>query len=125
MPEQSLDDRFSCYNEGFKAGALHATMSPETAREIKELKDEWADMKKLFRTLLITGLITMVGYGAWVGTITVKVAKYEEAIHEGEGQRAEIMTKVQASEIVSAEVRTKLISIEATLLEIKSALKIK
>lgn len=111
------------YKAGFKEGQLHVSPSPETTRMIEEMRTEWRQLKARFFYSFVAALSVAVGYGIWVGTI-------QNRIDSGEVERgvltasvAAIDSRQRASDIASTEIKTKLVNIEMTLIEIKNALR--
>jgi hypothetical protein len=68
-------------------------------------------------------VVVIVGYGIWVGTIQTTIENHANADAKMESDIKEITSRQQGADISSAEIKTKLISIEATLVEIKNAVK--
>lgn len=109
----------NAYRAGFDEGQKHQKPSPET----EEMIEEWRTFKSRVFVLLIGSLTVMIGYGIWVGTIENRIDNNKDHIAEVSESVEKLSAKQSQSDITSAEIRTKLASIEATLMEIKNSLK--
>ena len=126
------EEELKIYNQGICEGMKHQMPSGETTiitngikKEISELKKEWDELKGKLLRYYLTFLIVVASYGIWVGTIQTTINQHEVADNKMETQIVEIDKRQQSSDITSAEIKTKLAGIEASLVDIKEALKIK
>lgn len=124
--ERDVDAEAAAYNKGLLAGRKeHRSSSPETIREIQELKNEWKDFKKMARNLLVATLTISVGYGIWIGSMQTRVDTLAEQSRQASAERAALSIRVQGNDVSTVEVKTRLANIEAVLIEIRQALNIK
>lgn len=100
----------------------HLAGFPTRAREVEEMKREWREFKTRALIILLGAIVAMVGYGVWVGTINTNSQSNSHQIELIQVHIAEVDRRQQSADVTSAEIRTKLISIEATLVEIKQTL---
>ena len=126
------DEKMDNYNKGFKAGTEHQHPSDETirmhnevSREVMELKNEWVTFKSRALKILLGSSAVLVGYGMWVGTIQSFVTEHGKWADRMEIRVVEIDRRQQSADVTNAEIKTKLVGIEASLVEIKNALKIR
>lgn len=111
------------YRSGFNEGQKHTTPSEETLRFITEMKTEWAQMKTRALTMLFGTLALAVTYGIWVGTIQARIDAGEDAHTELTASVTKIDGQQRVNDISLAGIKSELASINATLLEIKTAIK--
>lgn len=117
---QDIDDqRISDYNRGVLEGMKHQTMSPDTEKEITELKSEWAAFKARALSILIGAVVVVGGYGIWVGNIQTELAQISRSVYSNDEENARFDARLGSLEVNNGEIKTKLINIEATLQEIK------
>lgn len=117
------DEKIELINKGVTIGIEHSKMSPETKKEIEEMKQEWEAYKALLRNIVLSGVVVVAGYGIWVGTIQQQITEHSGRISEAERVHQELTARQQSSEVVQADIRARLVSIELTLSEIKTELK--
>lgn len=126
------EEQIKIFNSGVEAGKAHSFPSSETMlhinaikEEISVMRDEWKEVKNKAIGWLVTALFVVVGYGIWVGSIQTTMTENRRISDRMILQIDDVNKKQQATDITAAEIRTKLSGIEASLIEIKQALKIK
>lgn len=122
------EDELEVYNQGVAQGIKHQQPAPDTIRmhgelksEVSEMKREWDVFKNRALTILVGSSMALVGYGVWIGTIQSFVTEHSRWVDRMEAKVSEIDKRQQTADVTSAEIKTKLIGIEATLIEIKKA----
>jgi hypothetical protein len=127
MSEQDL----VMYQKGVAEGMRHQTPAPATMSlisdvkgEMDELRAEWSKLRGVALKSVIGGVIIVAGYGMWVGSIQSAITENYKLHQNGDDRIDGIDKRQQAADISSTEIKTKLIGIEASLIEIKQALKI-
>lgn len=120
------------YQKGVVEGMKHQKPSDETLtlhealkNELAELKKEWDEMKSRIFVLFLGSAAVLVGYGVWVGTIQSFMNEHSRWAEKIDVRIVDMDKRQQISDVNAAEIKTKLIGIETTLIEIKQALKIK
>lgn len=119
------------YQKGVAEGMKHQVPAPETMRliqdvkgEMDEMREEWAKFRGVALTAVLSGVMVVAGYGIWVGSIQSAITENYK-LHQKSDERIESIDKrQQAADISSTEIKTRLIGIESSLIEIKHALKI-
>ena len=124
------DDKIKIYQDGVNEGMKHITPSSTTlekfgdiSKEILELKTEWTTFKSRALSILLFGVLAAVSYGIWIGTLQTTVNNNTTNIVSNKEAISSFDKRIQANDITSAEIRTKLSNIETTLSEIKLSLK--
>lgn len=117
--EQRMED----FNRGVLEGMKHQQPSPTTLAELNELKAEWAQLKARALSILIGAVVIVGGYGIWVGNIRTEVAQLSSSVSTNNEERIRFEARLGSLEVNNGEIRTKLVNIEATLQEIKVAIK--
>ena len=92
-------------------------------KEVEEMKREWHEFKSRALTILIGTLFALVGYGIWVGNIQSQTKYNERQLQTQEEKHILIEQRLGNVEVVNSEVKARLQSIDATLQEIKVAIK--
>lgn len=92
--------------------------------QYEDFQKEWSSAKGKAFNVLFGLLVVFVGYGVWVGTIQTRLSSIENQQIQIDMKVEEISRRQQLSDITGAEIKTKLINIEASLLEIKNTLKV-
>lgn len=125
------ESELTIYQKGVAEGMKHQVPAPETLRmiedaekAIEDLKGEWAKFRNFSLSVLVSGIVVFTGYGIWVGSIQSAITENYK-LHQKQDERIDFIDKrQQAADISSTEIKTKLVGIEASLVEIKRALKI-
>lgn len=119
----SEEDMLKAKDFSFRDGLSHSAPSPETTRRLGELEK---DLDKVINSGSILSKVSvgaLVIIGIWVGTIQARQLRNLEDIGMANSRYEAIDRRVQANDVSAAEVRAKLVGIEATLQEIKAAIK--
>ena len=125
------ESELTIYQKGVAEGMKHQVPAPETLRmiegaekAIEDLKGEWTKFRNFSLSVLVSGIVVFTGYGIWVGSIQSAITENYK-LHQKQDERIDFIDKrQQAADISSTEIKTKLVGIEASLVEIKRALKI-
>lgn len=103
----------------------HLAASPEREKVFAEIRFEWDQLKDKLLWMILGFLGSILAIGVWVGTIQTNFGHIQDEVDKQGKQYAQLEIRTGTQEITSAEIKTKLISIEATLQEIKIAVKAK
>ncbi len=124
--EQLLEEK----QRSFEDGRRHANASQETLRLMEEhekvckiIQEEWRSFKNRSLGILLGFIGLAGGYGVWVGTVNFTVNRNIQDIQDTRFLISQVAEKQQKTDVTSAEIRTKLSSIETTLIEIKEWIK--
>ena len=108
----------------------HLATFPERHRYVEEMRSEWKefkeredDRKNKILYLIIGFAVALISIGVWVGTIQTNIESITNHDSEDKARFAQLEQKVTATEITNAGISARLASIEATLQEIKLAIK--
>lgn len=88
----------------------------EALADLNRAIEDISEIRKMLKAVAAFSVTTVFGVGMWVGTIDTKIPNIEKALATGESRQRD-------ADIVAATITTKLAAIEATLLEIKQALR--
>jgi len=75
-----------------------------------------SSIKKLMAQVATVAFSAIFGIGVWVGSNDTKLSRLESSFNDVESRQ-------RSNDILSARIETKLLSIEATLIEIKHSIK--
>lgn len=100
---------------------IHLAGFLEREKDREDMRNEWRNLKTWAFALIIGSLLAFVSYGMWVGNINSQTLSNAKMIEQAQLRIDSVDKRQQLSDITSAEIRTKLVSIEATLAEIKQA----
>lgn len=101
----------------------HLATYPERRRDVVEMQKEWKEYKAKAMWILIGFVGSMLSIGIWVGTMQSSIeTNNNEHIKMGIITDA-IERRVNALEVTNGEIRARLTSIDASLIEIKQSLK--
>lgn len=100
---------------------MHLAGFAERDKDREDMRNEWRSLKSWAFALIIGSLLAFVSYGMWVGNINAQTMSNTKMIEQAQLRIDSTDKRQQASDITSAEIRTKLINIEATLAEIKQS----
>lgn len=118
--------------------AKTVSMYPNSKEVIGEMKtmlkdhiesetDELNDIKKTARNFFLANMVIFLSlayyFGQWVGVIETRQLRVISDLDAVEGRQNGFDERIQKNDVASAEVRTKLSAIEATLVEIRQALR--
>lgn len=117
------EQRMQDFNKGVLEGMKHQQPSPSTLIEINDLKAEWAQLKSRALNALIAGVLVVGGYGIWVGNIQTSMSQLTRSVAENTDKNNRFDARLGSLEVHNGEIKTKLVNIEATLQEIKVAIK--
>lgn len=101
----------------------HLATFPERHRYVEEMREEWKSFKNRALIILIGLAGSLVGIGIWVGTMQTNIGAITNHDAEDKARFIQLEQKVTATEITNAGISARLASIEATLQEIKLAIK--
>lgn len=101
----------------------HLASFPERYKDVEQMQNEWNEFKsKSFWTLV--GFITaIIGVAIWVGTISTRIENIDKSHLKSETINEQIEKRINFLEINNGEIKTRLTSIDATLQEIKIAIR--
>ena len=129
-PEQEEDIRDRELSSYMKGLEKYHSMSPDTRNEFTRFEGQLdtlsLDQKKTERFLskvawIVVGLL--FGIGAWVATMQSSVKNNTDDIADHRVEIQGLIDNQRSTDVVSAEIKTKLVNIEVTLQEIKQNLK--
>lgn len=92
------------------------------AKTVSELGQQLADIKRGAFRILVSGIVVAALYGIWVGTMQFSLSDTRARGMDTQADVESLEKRQNDSDILAAEIRTKLANIEATLLEIKKSL---
>jgi Tfp pilus assembly protein PilO len=95
----------------------------EVKKVADEVRNEWASLKKYAFGALIAGMVSVFGYGAYIKGLSSDMENNKARITSAEIKIDAIDKQQQASNITLAEIRTQLLNINTTLVEIKNSIK--
>ena len=108
----------------------HLATFPERHRYVEEMRNEWKEFKERederknkVLYIVIGFAVALISIGIWVGTIQTNIESITNHDSEDKARFAQLEQKVTATEITNAGISARLASIEATLQEIKLAIK--
>lgn len=101
----------------------HLATFPERHNDVLEMRKEWAEYKTKAFWVLLGFVASILAIGVWVGTIQTNIQHITEVANKASTQADETVKRINALEITNGEIRTKLSGIEATLEEIKLAIR--
>lgn len=101
----------------------HLATFPERHKYVEEMRSEWQSFKNRAMLVLIGLSASLIAIGIWVGTIQTNIESVTNHDTEDKARFAQLEQKVTATEITNAGISARLASIEATLQEIKLAIK--
>lgn len=105
------------YKNGVEDGSTQSQLN-RLAKDVEKMNSSMAILSKV-------GIGVLVGVGVWVGTIQTRQLRSMDDINTLTSRVENVQERQQASDIVSAEIKTRLGNIDSTLLEIKAGLRIK
>lgn len=101
----------------------HIITFPERQKDSEEMRDEWKDFKQKALLIMIGFLGSLLAIGVWVGTVQTSITNIASVSSRTSTQYDTIEKRVNSLEVTNGEIRSRLSSIDATLLEIKVAIK--
>lgn len=108
----------------------HLASFPERHRYVEEMRNEWKEFKERederknkVLYVVIGFAVALISIGVWVGTIQTNIESITNHESEDKARFAQLEKKQTETEISYAGFRAELIAIQATLQEIKLAVK--
>lgn len=101
----------------------HLASFPERYKDVEEMRREWAEFKSRVFWLIVSSIGIIVTYGVWIGTVQTNQAQMQSQMAEFNDNQKISETRITTLEINNGEIKTRLSSIDATLQEIKLAIK--
>lgn len=124
MDPKTDNEEFRSHLEGFPERQQRTDERfKDVSAEIAEMRNEWREFKGRALSILLGGLVVMVGYGVWVGTIQSSIKNNEVLVAAQVLRVAEIERRQQTTDITNAEIKAKLVNIELGLVDIKESIK--
>lgn len=100
----------------------HLATFPERHQDILEMRKEWQEFKSKALWIMFGFITCVLGIGVWVGTIETNIDEINNDHSKLDIRYSAIEQRLGILEVNNSEIRTRLASIEATLLEIKSSI---
>lgn len=91
--------------------------------DLLKVECDVTSIKKLLLAVASLVFSALFGIGVWVGTNDTRLSKLSETLTKLTADVEAIEKRQIDTDILSAKIETRLISIDATLLEIKAAIK--
>ena len=101
----------------------HLATFPERRKDAEEMRKEWNEYKNKAMWILIGFVGSILGIGVWVGTMQTTVDSITGHERDDAERFIQIEARINALEVTNGEIRARLTSIDATLQEIKVAIK--
>lgn len=101
----------------------HLATFPERRQDVLEMKKEWNEWKSKSMWVLLGFSASLVGIGVWVGTIQTNIEAITGHEDEDKARFSQLEVRINSLEVTNGEIRARLSSIDATLQEIKIAIK--
>lgn len=110
------------------------SMYPNSMESMSEMKsmlkdhiasetEELGDLRRTIRNFFIANIGFLLIAGIWVGTIQTRQLRNVDDIEKVNKRQDEFSERIQRNDVTSAEIRTKLNAIEATLIEIRQSIR--
>jgi len=94
----------------------------EVVRRILELEDWKKYTNRLLFGIIFGAMGTILSFGIWVGTVQTSASHNHESLTSLDVTNKEYGTRINRLEINNSDIKARLISIEATLQEIKQSI---
>ena len=117
------EDMLKAKDFSFRDGLTHAAPSPETTRRLDALEKDIDKVVSSSSILSKVSYATLIAIGIWVGTIQARQLRNISDVATNTLKYESLDERIQRNDVSAAEVRAKLVSIEATLQEIKTVVK--
>lgn len=111
------------FGVGYSLPNVDFKLMTTNEEKIEAVENEWATSKNNLLKFLVSLFFIGIGYAVWVGSIQSRLTNIERQHNAIEMKVEDVSRRQQISDITGAEIKTKLISIEATLADIKQTLK--
>jgi len=110
-------------NEAFEREIeKHLDSFPERWKVVAEMREDWEEFRRKFLWTIIGSVGAFIALGVWVGTIQTDHGHFEEEINEHKEQYVSVERRLGTLEVTNSDIKARLSSIEAILLEIKTEL---
>lgn len=101
----------------------HLASFPERRKDYAEMREEWDDLKSKAFWICVGSLGVLIGYGVWVGTMQTKQEQLRLDLDRSVTIAREAEERLGSLEVNNSGIQARLTSIDATLQEIKVAIR--